>query len=163
MKGGLKKNLENYEEPTDEDELYYENVEQQMDAQNEYYEDTSPTEQERDSLYSLFWKIIEKKDSSKVGNLEKHELGLLDMSVRDCQAIALLCDSVNYTETAKWLRRKAEITLATSSSKRGWLPELFVSAKRFSSKEKRMGVPGEGMPMPQQQEKKSFWNRIKGK
>ena len=86
---------------------------------------------------------------------------MLNISVRDCQEIAILCDVVNYKEVAKWLRNRAEVILATSASKKGWLVELFVSAKRFSSKEKRMGLPGE---LPQVQEQKTgFWSRFKRK
>lgn len=134
-------------------------VEAQQDTYNDYYGDNSPSEQEKDSIPNLFWKVIKKEDSSKISNLDKQELGLLDMSVRDCQDIAVLCDTVEYNEVAKWLRRKAEITLATSSSKRGWLVELFVSAKRFVSKERVSGMPM-GLPQAPEQ-KKGFWSKFK--
>lgn len=149
--------------PDEFEEELYDNVEKQQEAIQDYsednYEDNSPSEGTNDNLYSLFWRTIERKDSSKLGNLEKAELGMLDMSVRDCQAIAILCDTVEYKQVAKWLRSRAEVILATSSSKRGWLVELFVSAKRFSSKEKRLGLPNEGI-VPTEQ-KKSFWSRFK--
>jgi len=142
----------------DEEEQLQENVETQQDAVAEYLEDNSPSEVEKDSLYSLFWKVINKTDSSKIANLDKLELGMLDMNVRDCQMIAELCKIVGYTEVEKWLRKKAEITLATSVSKKALLLELFVTAKKYSSKEKRMGIPEMGTQEPQ---KKSFWNRFK--
>jgi len=149
--------------PDEFEEELYDNIEKQQEAIQDYsednYEDNSPSEGTNDNLYSLFWRTIERKDSSKLGNLEKAELGMLDMSVRDCQAIAILCDTVEYKQVAKWLRSRAEVILATSSSKRGWLVELFVSAKRFSSKEKRLGLPNEGI-VPTEQ-KKSFWSRFK--
>lgn len=145
-------------ETQDEEEQLDESIENQQEAVQDYYEDTSPTEVEKETLYGLFRWCIDKKDSSKISNLDKQELGMLDMSVRDCQNIAIFCDSLGYTEVAKWLRAKAEITLSTSSSKKGWLPELFVSAKKFSSKEKKMGIP-EGLPSPT--EKRSFWGRKK--
>jgi len=149
--------------PDEFEEELYDNIEKQQEAIQDYsednYEDNSPSEGTNDNLYSLFWRTIERKDSSKLGNLEKAALGMLDMSVRDCQAIAILCDTVEYKQVAKWLRSRAEVILATSSSKRGWLVELFVSAKRFSSKEKRLGLPNEGI-VPTEQ-KKSFWSRFK--
>jgi len=149
--------------PDEFEEELYDNIEKQQEAIQDYsednYEDNSPSEGTNDNLYSLFWRTIERKDSSKLGNLEKTELGMLNMSVRDCQAIAILCDTVEYKQVAKWLRSRAEVILATSSSKRGWLVELFVSAKRFSSKEKRLGLPNEGI-VPTEQ-KKSFWSRFK--
>ena len=143
----------------DEEEQLQENVETQQEAVAEYLEDNSPSEVEKDSLYSLFWKVINKTDSSKIANLDKLELGMLDMNVRDLQAIAELCKIVGYNEVEKWLRKKAEIILSTSVSKKALLLELFVTAKKYSSKEKRMGIP-EGMTM-QEPQKKSFWNRFK--
>ncbi len=149
---------EEYEERLEEQTE--ENVERNSEANEEYYEDNSPAYQQKDDRYSLFWKVINILDSSKVGNLDKNEIGMLNMSVRDCQSIALLCDSVGYTETAKWLRNRGQITLKTSSSKGGFLLNLFVSDKKFSSKEKRVGVPGEPTS-PTEQPRKSFWSKFK--
>lgn len=141
----------------DKEEQLQESIEAQQEAVKDYIEeDSSPSEIERESLYSLFWKVIKRKDSSKIANLEKYELGLLDMTVRDCQAIAVLCDFVGYTEVANWLRLRAEITLATSLSKKALLLELFVTAKKYQSKEKRMGIPEITVP-----QKKGFWSRFK--
>lgn len=145
-------------EDIDEEEQLQENVEAQQEAVAEYLEDNSPSEVEKDSLYSLFWKVINKTDSSKIANLDKLELGMLDMNVRDLQAIAELCKIVGYNEVEKWLRKKAEIILATSVSKKALLLELFVTAKKYSSKEKLMGIQGMTTQEPQ---KKSFWNRFK--
>jgi hypothetical protein len=145
----------------DEEEQLQENVETQQDAVNDYVEDNSPSEVEKDSLYSLFWKVINKTDSSKIGNLDKQELGMLDMSVRDLQRIAKICQIVGYKKVESWLKDQAEIILATSVSKKALLLELFVTAKKYSSKEKRMGVP-EGITMATSEpEKKSFWSRFK--
>ena len=138
----------------DEEEIQ-EQVEAQQDALQEYIEDSSPSEIEKDTLYSLFWKVINKTDSSKIANLNKDELGMLDMSVRDFQRIAELCRRIGYTEVESWLKKNAEIILATSVSRIALLFELFVTAKKYSSKEKRFGIPE---PIIQ---KKSFWNRFK--
>jgi hypothetical protein len=62
---------------------------------------------------------------------------------------------------AKWMREQAQIILRTSSSKKGWLVELFVTAKRFASKEKRLGIEQGGALQPQRP--KSFWEKIRGK
>lgn len=129
------------------------NVERNMEAQEEYAEDNSPTYIKPDDLYSLFWKVINIPDSSKVGNLDKQELGMLDISVRDCQHIEQTAIILGETEFATWMHEQAQIVLRTSASKKGWLPELFVTAKRFASKEKRMGIEGQP-PVP---EKKGFW------
>jgi hypothetical protein len=133
------------------------NVEIQNEAQEEYAEDNSPTFSKPEDLYSLFWKTIEIEDSSKVANLDKQELGMLDISVRDCQHIANTARLLGEEDFADWMTQQAEVILRTSASKKGWLAELFVTAKRFASKEKKMGI---NEPIPANP-KQSFWDRLK--
>jgi hypothetical protein len=127
-------------------DIYQEGIEQIEDQQEdeeedaterqqEIYEDVTPTYKAKDDLYSLFWKVIRMFDSSKTANLEKAELGMLDISVRDCQKIALLANSLGHPGFAKFFKAQGEIILATSSSRKGWLAELFVSQKRLKSRE----------------------------
>ena len=144
----------------DFEEQVADNVEVQQEAIEYYSEDISPTFTRADDLYSLFWKTIKIKDSSKLANLDKQELGMLDISVRDLQRIADISEYLGYPEVATWLKDQAQIVLRTSASKKGWLTELFVTAKRFSSKEKKFGIPE---TLPQQQATPSFWNRFKKK
>jgi hypothetical protein len=133
------------------------NVELQNEAQEEYSEDNSPTYSKPEDLYSLFWKTIEVEDSSKVANLDKQELGMLDISVRDCQHIANTARLLEESNFADWMNEQAQIILRTSASKKGWLAELFVTAKRFASKEKKMGI---NEPIPTNP-KPGFWDRFK--
>jgi len=139
----------------EQEELIEENVEAQNEAQEDYAEDNSPTYTKPEDLYSLFFKVLTINDSSKVGNLEKAELGMLDISVRDCQYIADVSERLGHKGFALWMREQAQIILRTSSSKKGWFTELFVTAKRYASKEKRLGIP------EQSEEKKSFWGKRK--
>lgn len=134
------------------------NVELQNEAQEEYSEDNSPTYSKPEDLYSLFWKTIEIEDSSKVANLDKQELGMLDISVRDCQHIANTARELGENGFADWMDEQAQIILRTSASKKGWLAELFVTAKKFASKEKRMGI---NEPLPTTQNQGGFWSKFK--
>jgi len=137
----------------DTEDLVEDSVEQSNEAQEEYMEDNSPTYSKPDDLYSLFWKTIQIEDSSKVANLDKVELGMLDMSVRDCQRIALVAKTLGHIGFANWMNEQSQIILRTSASKKGWLTELFVTAKRFASKERKTGL---NIPIEQ---KKSFWGK----
>jgi hypothetical protein len=125
---------EDYEEETDQIE---DNAETQVEAQQEYLEDVSPTPPEKNDKYALFKWSISKKDSSKVANLDKQELGKLPYSVRDCQYIHLLSKALGAEGFAEFFKSIGEITLATSCSKSGWYPELFISEKRYSSKTRK--------------------------
>jgi len=149
---------EDYEDS--QEEIIEDNVEATNEAQEEYAEDNSPTYSKQEDLYSLFWKTIQIQDSSKVGNLDIKELGMLDISVRDCQHISNTAMILGETAFANWIKEQAQIILRTSSSKKGWLVELFVSAKRFASKEKRLGVNNEQSNSPKP---KSFWDKLTNK
>lgn len=116
-------------------------IEDQQDYgeyQQEYQEDqqfgTMPEQNRRESLFSFFKHIIGIKDSSKVANLDKLELGRLDLSVRNCEYLAKLGNVLHNKSFNEFFMAKAEITLATSMSKKGWLPELIVSQKRFTQR-----------------------------
>lgn len=141
----------------EQEELLEESVEQSNEAQEDYIEDNSPTYSKPDDLYSLFWKTIQIEDSSKVGNLDKTELGMLSMSVRDAQNISNVAKILGHKGFANWMNQQSQIILRTSASKKGWLTELFVTAKRFASKEKKVGLPEN----VQLQQKKSFWGKRK--
>jgi hypothetical protein len=129
-----------YNEITEEleDAQIEDQVEKQVEAQQEVYDDTSPVLKEKDDLYSLFWRVVKTTDSSKVGNLDKTELGMLNISVRDCQKIALLAVTLKHPGFAKFFLKQAEVILATSASKKGWLPELFVSQKKLTTKAREL-------------------------
>ena len=146
-----------YPDEIDEEEIVEESIEQSNEAQEEYLEDNSPTYSKPDDLYSLFWKTIQIEDSSKVANLDKTELGMLSISVRDAQNISNVAKTLGHQGFAKWMNEQSQIILRTSASKKGWLTELFVTAKRYASKEKKTSLP-EGLPI---QQKKGFWGRRK--
>lgn len=108
-----------------------------VDEQREQWEEAGgnyPQAKRPDSLFSLFKNVWSTKDSSKVANLDKTELGDLGMSVRDCQRIALLSELLHHKKFAKYFAEQGEITLATSMSKKGWFVELFVTSKKFAHK-----------------------------
>lgn len=147
-----------YPDEIEQEEMLEENVENSNEAQEEYYEDNSPTSVQPETLYGLFRETLVMRNNSKLGNLDKAELGMLDMSVRDCQNISLVAKTLGHEGFANWMNNQAEIILKTSASKKGWLTELFVTAKRFASKERRLGIPD---GLPQTENKNSFWGKKK--
>jgi len=119
-------------------------VEQQMEEAEEMAENQAeaqadasvPMSQESFDKGKLFWKVVKTQDSSKVGNLDKTELGSLDISVRDCKRIAALGYMLGHRGFGDYYTKMAEIILSTSASKDGWLPELFVTSKVERTKKK---------------------------
>jgi len=136
------------------DGLYdYGEQDERLEEQEDYYDEQQeaieegkrmgydyPRAKESESLYHLFHQVLKLPDSSKVGNLDKTELGLLNMSVRDCQRIALLANSLGHHLFGTFFRLQGEIILRTSASKKGWFTELFVSQKKASLRSQSFDV-----------------------
>jgi len=131
---------------------YIDDQQDYQDYQQENIEDQQfgayPGQIPRESIFTFFAKVLGLKDSSKVGNLDRRELGMLDLSVRNCEYLAKLGKMLHNKSYDDFFMHKAEITLATSMSKKGWLPELVVSQKKFSQRTVQ--------PMALQPSKKGF-------
>jgi len=85
-------------------------------------------------IYALFDKIQNKPNSTKVSNLDKEELGHLGISVRDCHRIALFGKSFGHTKFGNFFMSQAGIISDSSMSKYGWLTELIVTSKKYTSR-----------------------------
>lgn len=85
-------------------------------------------------IYALFNSVLTKKDSTKVSNLNKIELGDLGISVRGCQKIALLGTTFHHPIFAKFFKDQAKIITDSAMSKEGWFTELFVTSKKYASR-----------------------------
>jgi len=108
--------------------------EYQQDLQEDQQFGSYPNDVPKESIFTFFRHILGIKDSSKVANLDRRELGMLDLSVRNCEHLAGLGHQLHNKSYEDFFMKKAEITLATSMSKKGWLSELVVSQKKFSQR-----------------------------
>lgn len=140
-------------------------LEQQQEDMQEVQEDMTevqedmtdvPTQRKANDLYSLFDKVRTTKDSTKVGNLSLTELGNLNITVRDAQRMALISETFHHKKFAHFYKQLGEITLSSSASKKGWLVELFVTSKKFSSK-----LRSSGNNPAQNNQKYKLWNKNK--
>jgi len=123
-----------YQDAVDTQEEYQETM---MDNAEANY----PIQKEQQSLYTLFWKVIELKDSTKVANLQKGEIGDVGITVRDAQHLAKLGQVFDNPVYENWFKAHAEITNATSMAREGFLDELFVSTKKFATKTRKKSEP----------------------
>lgn len=128
--------MPDYPEETysDEEEWNDNFVEEQRDIWEDSMQGNYPSSRKPDSLFTLFKNVWKTNDSSKVGNLDKSELGDLGISVRDCQRIATISKLLHHKKFAKYFLNQGEIILSTSMSKKGWFVELFVTSKKFAHK-----------------------------
>jgi len=83
--------------------------------------------EKKDSTLVLFRELIKAPDSQKFGNLDSKELGTPSVAVRDQMEIANYLDAEGLTRVSDYFRKKAEITFATSLSKKGKLIDNIVT------------------------------------
>lgn len=131
--------VESYQEDAYPEEYY------PQDDQNPDYDSSDQANDEflgfseekpKEGLYALFNKVLALPRSTKVGNIDKHELGDLGISVRESLRVALIGRTFNHPVFAKFFALQANIVTDTSMAKRGWFTELFVTNKRFAESSK---------------------------
>lgn len=121
----------------------------------------APTTKQSTSLFSLFKDVLKLKESTKVANLNKEELGSLDISVRSGKRIALIAkilggDNLENSQeqvVANFFDVETEINNVTSMAKNGWFAELFVSQKKFSSAQRNLSQEFTQFQQPPQKKK----------
>jgi len=102
-------------------------------------------------IYGLFKDTLDRDDSRKVSNLTKEELGTLHMSVRDCERIALIALTFRHPGVASFFKLQSRITTDTAMARDGWFSELFVTSKKYASRES-----SSSNNLPQVQNKKKW-------
>jgi len=166
-----------YEQPTEDD---YETDFQEGDLIGEYpdgeYPDGAYPEEEYSDdedweseiggseptplggLYGLFKDVSHQPDTKRVSNLTKEELGIWNLSVRDCERIALIAETFHHDGVANFFRKQSRIVTDTAMSKLGWFTELFITSKKFASRDSSSSIAN----LPQNN-KKSKWKMFSDK
>jgi len=111
----------------------------------------------KEGLYALFNKVLNLPRTTKVANVDKHELGDLGISVRESLRVALIGQTFNHPVFAKFFALQANIVTDTSMAKKGWFTELFVSQRKFTESAKQSPS---GVALPAN---KSKWDTLFGK
>lgn len=153
--------LEQYGQAYDDEQEDFQDHQYEQQQEQQFGSGIEP--REREGIFSFFRHILGMKDSTKVGNLDRSELGRLDLTVRNLEYLGKLGTILHNRSYNDYFMMKSEVVLATSMSKKGWLPELVVSQKKFSQRmvqpisvpqQKKGGFLGFGkksQPQPQPQ------------
>jgi len=149
----------------DEQEMldeYEDSLDQQGELQesqiDSYSNATIPEAQEQQNLYNWFWKVVGLQkpfESVKVGNLDSGEIGLTNISVRDCMNLAHLGAIFHHKTFSKYFATQAKVISATSMAKKGWFMDLSISQKKVRERKRNSG--------PITNEKWKIFNRSKQK
>ena len=86
----------------------------------------------KQSIYAIFAKVInEKQKTTKVGNLDKEELGMSKLPLRTYLELGLFCeDIVGDTDFSEYFNKMGAIQTDSSLSKEGFLMKLLVTMKK---------------------------------
>jgi len=126
-----------YEDPLSHDPLQnapytdqQEMADEEEDEQFLGYSESKPKE----GLYALFNKVLSMPRTIKVGNVDKHELGELGISIRESLRVALIGKTFGHKQFSNFFENQANIITDTSMAKRGWLAELFITSKKTTDR-----------------------------
>lgn len=134
-----KQDNDNVEEKPEERLYDEEDIEQteerlrQMEEDQDYSAGNVP---EKWEIFKFLNKILESPDATKTANLSATEIGMLRHTVRRYFEVATFSRSVGLDKVADYLADKAQITLATSMSKKGFMMQLAVTQIRRETKVK---------------------------
>lgn len=115
----------------------------------------------REGLYALFNKVLSLPESTKVGNVDKHELGDLGISVRESLRVAMIGETFGHPIFAKFFAEQSFIVTDSSMAKKGWFTELFVTSKRFAERT-TANVSSRPAGSPTPGEPQSKWSKLFG-
>ncbi len=130
---------ESYEELLEQAEDEVDDSEDIRESQLDSFAGTYPEQKEQQNLYNWFWKVVRLKKPfqlAKVGNLDKHEIGVNVISVRDAMNLWVLGNTFRHPVFGNYFAQMAKITSATSMAKKGWFMDLSISQKRVRQRSK---------------------------
>jgi len=133
-----------YQEQLDDYEDSQETSQDLQDSQLESYESYPQGVRPREDQYTWFWKIVKLQDSTKVANVEDREIGQAPLTIRGIKRVALVAEQLGNNKLAEYFNKEAEIILATSMSRKGWLVEQSISQKKSTTRARVRQGGGDG-------------------
>ncbi len=131
--------LEDYEDLVDEADDDFDDSQDIKEGQVDSYVGTFPEQKQSNDLYNWFWKVVKLRKPFhlvKVGNLDKQEIGMFPISVRDAMNLWVLGHTFHHKTFGNYFAKSAKITAATSMAKKGWFMDLSISQKRVRERNK---------------------------
>lgn len=97
---------------------------------------TTPRADDKVNAHTFLTKVAEADDTTKTGNLNEIELGMLPQTHRSFKELSLISGEIMQNQYFKnYFQREAEILTSTSLSKNAKLIELAVVQRREFSKD----------------------------
>lgn len=93
-----------------------------------------PDKPEKDSFYRFARDMLDKKDSTKIANVQKNELGTPKITLRAYQDLALYAQAEGLDKVSEYLYNKGEVISKTSMGKEGFWAKLLVTQIKKETK-----------------------------
>lgn len=114
--------------------------------------------EEKQNTYTFLTKVVEEKDTTKLGYLREEEVGIPKLSARTLKELALFCEDVaDEKEWADFFKKKAEILTSTSLSKNAKLLDSAILRKTETNA--MQGI----QELPARKENKGWFGKRKNK
>lgn len=92
---------------------------------------TATVETEKHNAHTFLTKVVEEKDTTKLGFLKEEEVGIPKLSMRTLKELALYAKDIgDEEEWANYFNKRAEILTSTSLSKNAKLIDLAITQTR---------------------------------
>jgi len=136
------------DEVTDEDvQDYFDEAEDDIDestdirdSQFDSYAETTPSQAQKQDLYSWFWKVVRLKKPlqlAKVGNLNNTEIGQQKITMRDALNLWVLGNTFHHPTFGRYFAQISKITSTTSMARQGWFMDLSISQKKVRERKRQ--------------------------
>jgi len=147
------------DESMENDEDYLREEDYQDQGEEEDFDFGGSEPEPLGGIYGLFKETLNRKDSKKVSNLTNEELGQWNLSVRDCERIALISDTFKHPGVRDFFIKQSRIITDSAMSRKGWFAELFVTSKKYASRASSSSITS----VPQSPSKSNKWKIFSGK
>ena len=97
-----------------------------------------PKTKEKEGIYTFLNKVLKTKDTTKVGNIDEEELRV----VRLLQSTGAYANVWDLDVVNEFLRNEAEILLASSDSKNGFLVGMAVTSRKQIERKSKYNKQG---------------------
>jgi hypothetical protein len=97
-----------------------------------------PKPKEKEGIYSFLNKVLKTPDTTKVGHLDEEELRV----ARLLQSTSLYSSAWDLPEVETYLKKEAEILLASSDSKNGFLVTAAITSKKQIERKNKSSQQG---------------------
>lgn len=91
-----------------------------------------PKEEEKQSIFSFFKRVITMPETTRTSNLKEEEMGMAKIPLRTYLELSLFCKETGLTGLGNYFKKEGSIVTDPTLSREGFLDKLVVTQKKLS-------------------------------